>query len=179
MHRYTCTNMVAIWFLAQWITVNTEISSVLCNSTLQRKLGVARTRLQAFRSLLNVTTPGPELHKRDPDGLVQSLSPDNVRMLTHFLPEVRVLLVLNACISEQMWLLCSKCPQQVSTTSVHKYRSLAQEHRDRVVLDVDNSWPRFEGSGVLLVQRDALRVLWGHALYSGFEQPSTSRRDVL
>lgn len=70
--------------------MNTEISSVLCNSTLQRKLGVARTRLQAFRSLLNVTTPGPELHKRDPDGLVQSLSPDNVRMLTHFLPEVRV-----------------------------------------------------------------------------------------
>ena len=39
---------------------------------------------------LNVTTPGPELHKRDPDGLVQSLSPENVRMLTHFLPEVRV-----------------------------------------------------------------------------------------
>ena len=128
------------------------MSSVLCNSTLQCKLGVARTRLQAFRSLLNVTTPGPELHKRDPDGLVQSLSPDNVRMLTHFLPEVRVLLFLNACISEQMWLLCSKCPQQVSTTSVHnkcpqqvsttsvhKYRSLAQEHRDRVVLDVDNS----------------------------------------
>ena len=84
MQRHTCENIVTKGFLAQCITVNTEVSSVLCKSTLQCKLGVARARLQAFRSLLNVTTRGPKWHKRDRLVLVQSLSPDNVRMLTHF-----------------------------------------------------------------------------------------------